>query len=141
MAAAGFMFNLRKCKFCTPRAVVLGRELLYYGYRLSSKFLASWVGLQIPRTLAQLQSLLGKLLYCSAHIPNYKQLVTPLEQLLSPRTEAVWTKECTQSLNMLLKWVFKHVRMHQPSAGGFFRLYPHVGDGAGSVAVVKVLSE
>ena len=42
---------------------------------------------------------------------------------------------------MLLKWVFKHVRMHQPSTGGFFRLYPHVGDGAGSVAVVEVLSE
>lgn len=98
----------------------LGRELLYYGYRLSSKFLASWVGLQIPRKLAQLQNLLGKLLYCSAHIPNYKQLVAPLEQLLSPCAEAVWTMECTQSLNMLLKWVFKHVRMHQPSAGGFF---------------------
>ena len=31
--------------------------------------------------------------------------------------------------------------MHQPSAGGFFQLYPHVGDGAGSVAVVEVLSE
>ena len=124
MAAAGFMFNLRKCKFCTPRAVVLGRELLYYGYRLSSKFLASCVGLQIPCTLAQLQSLLGKLLYCSAHIPNYKQLVTPLEQLLSPCTEAIWTMECTQSPNMLLKWVFKHVHMQQPSAGASFDSTP-----------------
>lgn len=72
MARAGFMFNLRKCRFCIPKAVVLGRELLRYGYRLSCKFLASWVGLSIPRTLAQLQSLLGKLLYCSAHIPGYK---------------------------------------------------------------------
>ena len=35
MARAGFMFNLRKCRFCTPKAVVLGRELLQYGYRLS----------------------------------------------------------------------------------------------------------
>ena len=42
---------------------------------------------------------------------------------------------------MLLKWVFKYVRMHQPSSGGFFRLYPHVSDGAGSVAIMEVLSE
>ena len=47
---AGFMFNLRKCKFCTTSAVVLGQELLKYGYRVSHKFLASWVGLAVPRT-------------------------------------------------------------------------------------------
>lgn len=39
MARAGFMFNLCKCRFCTPKAVVLGRELLQYGYRLLCKFL------------------------------------------------------------------------------------------------------
>ena len=29
--------------------------------------------------------------------------------------------------------------MHQPSMNGFFRVYPYIGEGAGSVAVVEVL--
>ena len=71
-AEFGFMINLRKCKFCQPVAVVLGLELLHWGYRLRSKFLRSWATVKIPTSLRELQAVLGKFMYASSFIPNYK---------------------------------------------------------------------
>ena len=71
-AEFGFMINLRKYKFCQPAAVVLGLELLHWGYRLSSKFLLSWTTVKIPTSLQELQAVLGKFMYASSFIPNYK---------------------------------------------------------------------
>ena len=68
----GFMINLCKCKFCQPAAVVLGLELLRWGYHLSRKFLCSWATVKIPTSLRELQAVLGKFMYASSLIPNYK---------------------------------------------------------------------
>ena len=71
-AEFGFKINLRKCKFCQPAAVVLGLELLRWGYRLSSTFLHSWATVKIPTSLRELQAVLGKFMYASSFIPNCK---------------------------------------------------------------------
>ena len=38
LVQAGFMINLRKCKFLVPEAVVLGYQVRNSGYRLVDKF-------------------------------------------------------------------------------------------------------
>ncbi len=48
--------------------------------------------MRIPRNLKELQGLLGKLLYASTFIVDYKRLVQPVEALLTEKGTAVWTE-------------------------------------------------
>ena len=91
--------------------ILLGIELLCVGYRLSAQILRSWTNLTIPRTLKDLQVLLGKLLYVSPFIPKYKMIVAPIEKLLLARGPTAWTEKCTEAVNQLLQWVFARVEL------------------------------
>ena len=65
------------------------------GYRLACKFLKKWMTMAPPSSLKELQQLLGKLLWCSGFVPEYKKLIAPVEALLSPKSDGKWTEECT----------------------------------------------
>ncbi len=79
LCRAGFMLNLRKCKFLVVSGKLLGFEISGEGYQLAQKFTKSWSNLKIPTSLKQLQVILGKLLWASPFIPHFKQQVAPLE--------------------------------------------------------------
>lgn len=91
LTKAGLMINLRKCKFLSTSVVVLGYQLFEGGYTLARKFLNKWTTLAVPKTTRELQKLLGKLLWCSPFVPGYKELIRPIEALLSPKNEGNWT--------------------------------------------------
>ena len=47
--------------------------------------------------------MLGRLLWASPFIPDYKKKVAPIEALLSPSGPGAWTAECSAALNLLLR--------------------------------------
>ena len=51
LASFGFMVNLRKCKFLTDKAAMLGLELNAVGFALGLKFLGNFHKAQIPTNL------------------------------------------------------------------------------------------
>ena len=61
------------------------------------------LGVQIPRTLQQLQAVMGKLNFASKFCPQYNKLSKPLKALMSHQGGATWTAQHTDSLNALLK--------------------------------------
>ena len=75
LTEAGFMVNLRKCKFLRGRVTVLGTSFFYYSFRLGDKSLKKWVDMRLPKNLKELQSVVGKLVWASSFIPNFKELV------------------------------------------------------------------
>jgi hypothetical protein len=72
-------------------------------YRLAGKSLKRWLGTGLPSSLQDLQQVLGRLLWASPFIPNFKERIKPIEALLSPKSPGVWTKSCTEALNELLR--------------------------------------
>ena len=64
----------------------------------------------LPRTLAELQSIVGKLVWASGFLPNFKEEIRPIEALLS-RTTTSWTAECTDTLNRLVALIFRRMRL------------------------------
>jgi hypothetical protein len=64
---------------------------------------------EIPRSLLELQTLLGKLVWSSPFIPHYKALVAPLEELLSRKSTGKWEFVHTKALNTLLQEIFQRV--------------------------------
>jgi hypothetical protein len=51
---------------------MVGMEIHRGCYRLAKKSLKNWLGSALPTTLKELQGLLGKLLWASPFITNYK---------------------------------------------------------------------
>lgn len=103
LTTAGFMLNLRKCHFLEPRVTMVGMEICGGSYRLTAKSLKRWVGASLPRSLLDLQAVLGRLLWASPFVPDYKALVRPMEALLSPKSGGIWGPECTAALNRVLR--------------------------------------
>lgn len=91
LTQAGFMVNLRKCQFLQPRVVMVGMEVHRGSYRLAKKSLKNWLGAELPGNLQELQQVLGRLLWASPFIADFKRKVRPIEALLSPRSEGQWT--------------------------------------------------
>lgn len=100
---AGFMINLSKCHFLVADVVVLGFGLFQQEYQLGKKALSKLLGVTIPRSLKELQAVMGKLNFASKFIPGYNRLSKPLKQLMSHAGGDQWTAEHTASLNALLR--------------------------------------
>lgn len=59
-----------------------------------------------PTNLKGLQKILGKLLWASLFIPEYKRLVALLEKLLSAGSSGEWTAECTDAVNAMTQIMY-----------------------------------
>lgn len=90
LVGAGFMIGLKKCQFLVPKVEVLGHQLIAGGYKLATKFIKSWDEPKPPSNLKGLQRILGKLLWASPFIPEFKRMVAPLERLLSSGSSGEW---------------------------------------------------
>ena len=55
---------------------------------------------------------MGKLNYCSRFCPRYNSTVTPLRQLLSKHGNNLWTRECTEALNKLIRVACDRMKLH-----------------------------
>ena len=78
----GLPINIWKCKFLCTKIDILGLVLEGDKFSLGRKALAKLFSSRLPRTLQELQSLVGKLNHCSPFVVNYKQRVKPLIDLL-----------------------------------------------------------
>ncbi len=97
----------------------------------------AWLGMELPRTFKALQAVVGKLNFAAPFIPNYKQLVRPIEALLTRRCNPKWTEPCTNALNKLVKLIFSRVRLELPDCNKPFFIYPGVHDGVGAVVIAQ----
>ena len=106
------MVNLRKCHFLVARDVVLGMYISRASCSLGDKYLKCWLQVCFPCLLAESQSLVGKLVWASGFIPNFKEEIRPIEALLSQKdTAAMWNADCTAALNPLVALIFRRMRM------------------------------
>jgi hypothetical protein len=85
--------------------------------------------------LKELQQLLGKFLWAAPFIPHFKQLVEPIEKLLSPKNEGIWTPECTQAVNRLVQVMFAQVQLHQADPYGVISMHPTTAGHLGFVTL------
>jgi hypothetical protein len=81
--------------------------------------------------------LLGKLLWCCPFVPEFKELITPLEKILSPSHDGVWSEECTTSVNKLLKIIFGRITLHSAHPYRPLTIYPSTCETVGFLAATQ----
>ena len=64
--------------------------------------------------------MLGKLLWASPFIPEYKRLVNPLEEFLSGGSTGEWPSECTEAVNKLIEIMYQQIKIVQGDPSGVF---------------------
>lgn len=74
---------------------MLGVELVRDEYHIGKKALAKLVAGGLPRTLSQLQAVLGRFQFCSQFVPEYRRRVKPLLELLAKTSDGRWTSAHT----------------------------------------------
>lgn len=108
------------------------------GYQLASDFLSKWQSQSVPRNIKELQVLLGKLLWCCPFVPEFKQLISPLEKILNPQHDGTWGEECTEAVNQLLKIIFGKITLHSAHPYRPVTVYPSAYDGVGFLAATQM---
>jgi hypothetical protein len=116
---------------------MVGMEICRGSYRLAKKSLKGWLGAELPTNLQELQQVLGRLLWASPFVPNFKSLVKPIEKLLSPKSEGLWTEECTAALNAILRLVEKRLTLTLANPREPMQVYVALGDTSGMVVITQ----
>ena len=137
LTKAGFMINLRKCKFLAVQVELLGLQICEGSYRLGDKSLKKWLKLKLPSNLKELQQLLGRMLWASPFVPNYKAIAKPIEALLACKGEARWTQQCTDALNEVARVVFQRFSLAIPDSKLACDLHVSLGESTGAVIIVQ----
>ena len=116
LGAKGLPLGADKCFFLGDEVTILGYEVQAPAgeYRVGAKALGLLLGAQLPRTVRELQGLLGKFNFCSTFIPDYRRKVRPLLSLLQSRNDGRWTKEHTQIANDLARCVQQRIKLGLP---------------------------
>jgi hypothetical protein len=75
------------------------------------------------------------LLWASPFIPNFKQRIHPIEQLLSPKGHGTWTEECTTALNDILRCIESRLALAVADPYAPMELYTSIGPETGLVVI------
>ena len=106
---AGFMTNMRKSKFCQPAAKVVGVHITRQMYTVIDKPIIKLFGSQPPRTLRQVQKLVGQIAHIHKYVPGCSILAKPISDLLKGGKEAKWTSDCAAARNKICKILAKRL--------------------------------
>jgi hypothetical protein len=89
----------------------LGYVLSDGQYQLGKKAINKLFGVDLPDTRVKLQSLLGKLNFASTFIPQFKQKVAPIVQLLGKHSDGKWGPLQTETLNQIAAMIVKRCKL------------------------------
>ena len=108
LEAANLCVRPGKCQFSLLRFRALGKLIDENGIRIEKKKLSVIQGITPPKTLKQLQAVLGLLNYFRTFIPNYTKILYPIFQLLKSKKEPLpWTAEHQKILDEMKEYLLK----------------------------------
>jgi len=108
-----------KCKLGLSRIEFLGSIIDGQGIEPTKERLNHILKLPLPRTVRALRKALGAINFVRKHLPNFAQVVNPLEQLVggiskqdAPRTDIRWTQRLCSHW-VMTKWLLaRAIKLH-----------------------------
>ena len=120
---AKLKIKMEKCEFFKEEIPYLGHIISSRGMRPQPSKLEAIRSIPIPRTVYELQSLLGLTNYYRRFIPNYSQIIAPLLSLKGKsttlkkkdRSPIVWTPEANEALREIKEILKNSVTLQFPN--------------------------
>jgi hypothetical protein len=76
-------------------------------------------------------------LWASPFVPNFKEIVRPIEGLLSPKGQGEWTPECTAALNTILRCIEERLTLATADPYAPMQVYISVGQDTGLAIITQ----
>lgn len=99
LLAANLTVNLAKCEFAKATITYLGKIVEQGQVRTVRAKVEAIDHFPVPQSRIKLRKFLGMTGYYRAFCPNFASVVSPLTDLLSPKTDFVWTDSCQQAFD------------------------------------------
>ena len=74
-------------------------------------------------------------------MPNFKEIVRPIEGLLSPKGQSEWTPECTAALNTILRCIEERLTLATADPYAPMQVYISVGQDTGLAIITQQKGE
>ena len=134
LAKASLTINLAKCEFGKACVTYLGHEVGQGQVRPLEAKVAAVSACPAPTTRRELRRFLGMAGYYRGFCRNFSTVVLPLTNLLSPKTEFIWTPECQSSFSAVKSLLCHAPVLAAPDHSRPFKLEVDAsGAGAGAV--------
>ena len=146
----GYKIKLSKCCFFRKEMEFVGHRITPTGIKIATHHLKSAENLTEPTTLSDLKSLIGFSSFLRAHIPNYCDIVAPLQDLLNSNSHQKNTdftktkawKPCHAAAFKQLKTELLHDNtLAYPDSGKPYTLYTDASKRAMSAVLMQECSK
>ena len=93
--------NIRNCIFYTSIRILLGKILCKEGIKVDLAKIKVILNLKHPINPKQVMTFLGHTRYYRKFMKYYSHITFPMDELLRENAPLIWSKECTNSFEML----------------------------------------
>lgn len=98
MRRAGLTLNTDKCQICRESLKFLGYVVDESGLHVDPDKVKSIVDIPTPTKVTHVRSILGMASWYRRFIPNFAEVVAPLNKLLKKNEKFFWSRECEEGL-------------------------------------------
>lgn len=95
----GLKIKKEKCTFFAKSVTYLGYVISQEGVHTCPDKIEAIKGAPVPKTVTELRSFLGLVMYYAKFVPNISTLLEPLYKLLKKNAKFQWNGECDEALN------------------------------------------
>ena len=120
---SGCRIALKKCHFAVPEVKYLGHKLSGLTLGLDEGRVLAINGWETPKDRKDVESLIGFLGYHRNFIPNYSQIVAPLQRLIPLANVFEWTKEHDTAFTTAKEAMAAAATLYKPDWDKPFMLY------------------
>jgi len=99
----GLKINPDKCEFCVEKIELLGRVIDGDTKRMRQEVVRKMLNIKRPFDLKSLQCFTGLTGHFRNYILNYAKIIRPLDLLKQKDKPFIWSKECEESFDTLVK--------------------------------------
>jgi hypothetical protein len=125
---AGFTLKASKCSFAQHELEFLGHRIGRGLVQPSRAKVDALLSFERPQTRKQLHSFVGLAAYFAKFIPQYSNLISPLTEMLSPRTPYIWTDAAQKSFEVIKVKLASQPILHVPDFNKQFYIYVDSSD-------------
>jgi hypothetical protein len=138
---SGMSLNLKKCSFAEKEIDFLGFHILEEGVIPKDRGIKKVLEKKIPKSVKDVQSLLGAANFFRSHIPGLADLSTTLTQLTKKNSSWEWSEKHQKAFDEIRDRLASNVCNHHPNSSFPFHLMVHTDDNSYSAVIFQEIHD
>ena len=134
LLSANLKLKAEKCSFCQPKVHFLGHIVSAEGLATDPEKITKIKNWPVPRNVNEVRSFMGYATYYRRFIPNFAQLMAPINDLVQKDRAFSWNQKCQEAFDLVKRKFTDAITLRYPDFSQEFLLDTDASDfGIGAV--------